>query len=79
MRVLLAEDDDFIVEIMANALREFGYEVTIACNGREAFDLVRTGEFRLVVSDWEMPEMNGVEFCRQIRSRQWSGCHLGSD
>ena len=73
MRVLLVEDDDFIVEIMTNALGEFGYEVTTASNGREAFDLVRTGEFRLVVSDWEMPEMNGVELCRQIRSRQWSG------
>jgi putative two-component system response regulator len=73
MKVLLVEDDDFIAEVMSNALTNFGYEVTVAGNGLEAFELVRTGEYRLVVSDWEMPEMSGVELCRQIRRRQWSG------
>ncbi|HUT10573.1 MAG TPA: response regulator [Thermoguttaceae bacterium] len=73
MRILVAEDDCISAEILANALQEFGYEVTTTENGREAFDLVRTGKFRLVVSDWEMPGMSGVELCRQIRQRQWSG------
>ena len=50
-------------------LREFGYEVTTACDGREAFELIRTGRFRLVVSDWQMPHMSGIELCREMRSR----------
>jgi len=73
MRVLVVEDDDVTAEMLAHALRDFGYEVEIAGDGREAFRQVRTGRYRLVVSDWEMPEMTGVELCRQIRSRLWSG------
>ncbi len=73
MRVLLVEDDDFIAEVMANALISFGYDVTVAVNGLEAFELIRSGNYRLVISDWEMPEMDGVELCRQVRRRQWSG------
>ena len=73
MRVLVVEDDSVSAEILANSLLRFGYEVTTADNGRDAFELIRTGRFRLVVSDWEMPEMNGIELCRQIRRRQWSG------
>jgi len=73
MRVLVVEDDDVTAEMLEHALREFGYEVGIAADGREAFRQVRTGRYRLVVSDWEMPEMTGVELCRQIRSRRSSG------
>jgi len=73
MRVLVVEDDCISAEILRNTLQQFGYEVTTAANGREAFELIRTGRYRLVVSDWEMPEMSGVEFCRQIRQRKWSG------
>ena len=73
MRVLVVEDDCISAELLANALRGFGYEVILAGNGREAFELIRTGNFRLVVSDWEMPEMSGLDFCREIRRRQWSG------
>jgi len=73
VRVLVVEDDIVTAEILAHALGEFGYEVTTAADGREAFELIRTGQYRLVVSDWEMPEMSGVELCRQVRERQWSG------
>ncbi len=72
MRVLVVEDDCVSAEILANALKAFGFEVTIAGNGREAFKLIRTGQYRLVVSDWDMPEMNGIELCRKIRQRQGS-------
>src|SRR5690348_10770162 len=73
MRILVVEDDPFSREMLGDALREFGYEPTLACNGREAFSLLRSGRFHLVVSDWEMPEMTGVELCRQIRARRWAG------
>lgn len=51
----------------------FGHRATLATNGREALDLIRSGLYRLVISDWEMPEMTGIELCRQIRHRQSSG------
>ena len=73
MHVLVVEDDELSAEILENALREFGYEVTYAGNGREALELIRTGRYRLMVSDWEMPEMTGVELCRQIRERHTIG------
>jgi len=69
MDVLVADDDCISVELLANALQEFGYRVTTAANGQEAFELIRTGRYRLVISDWEMPGMSGVELCREIRSR----------
>lgn len=72
MRVLVVEDDRVSAEFLKDSLTHFGYQVTTATNGREAFELLRSGEFRLVVLDWEMPEMNGDELCRQVRRRQWN-------
>ena len=52
---------------------QFGHQVTLARNGCEALELMRSGLYRLVVSDWEMPEMTGIELCRRIRQRFASG------
>ncbi len=73
MRVLLVEDDFVTAELLAANLRDFGYEVTLAGDGQEAFAQIRSGRYRLVVSDWEMPGMSGAELCRQIRRRLSSG------
>ena len=72
MRVLVVEDDCVSLAFLKNSLKHFGYEVTSASNGKEAYDLLRTGEYRLVISDWEMPEMCGDELCRVVRSRTWN-------
>lgn len=69
MQVLVVDDDDLTLEMLHNALCHFGYEVTVAHDGREAMEHIRTGQFRLVVSDWEMPEMSGLDLCRSIRER----------
>ncbi len=73
MRVLVVDDDDITAAILDHSLSQFGYDVTIAHDGQEAYELVRTGSYRLVVSDWCMPRMTGVELCRQIRKRQSGG------
>lgn len=73
VRVLIADDDPVSTELLAESLAGFGYEVAVAADGGEAFDLVRSGRFRMVVSDWEMPVMNGLELCREIRRRPSSG------
>jgi putative two-component system response regulator len=73
MRILIVDDDDITTEMLAHALGQWGYEVTVADNGRKALELIRSGSYRLVVSDWEMPEMSGIELCRHVRQRYSSG------
>jgi putative two-component system response regulator len=73
MRVLIVEDDKDSLELLANALEFFGYEVSCATNGVEALEMIRQSQFPLVISDWEMPGMTGVELCREVRQRSASG------
>ena len=73
MRILVVDDDAIGAEVLANALEHAGYEVTVSGNGREALELMRHSVYRLVISDWEMPEMTGIELCRHIRRRYSSG------
>lgn len=68
-RVLLVEDNGLEAAMLEESLAAFGYDVTWACNGREALACMRSGLYRLVISDWEMPEMSGLDLCRQIRRR----------
>ena len=75
MRVLVVDDDEVTAAVLEHSLIEFGYDVTVARNGREAFELLRSGEIRMVVSDWCMPEMTGLELCRRIRQRR-SGTYV---
>lgn len=69
MRVLIVEDDRDALEMLENALVYFGYEVTTANDGLEARELIRHGAFRLIISDWVMPGMNGLELCQYVRQR----------
>ena len=73
MRILIVDDDDIATEMLANSLAQFGHQATTASNGREALQLMRSGLYRMVVSDWEMPEMTGLDLCRHIRQRYFSG------
>jgi putative two-component system response regulator len=73
MRVLAVDDDEIALELMAHALREAGYEVLTASGGQEALRIVRDTDCRLVISDWDMPDMTGVELCRQLRGAAHAG------
>jgi len=67
MPVLIADDDVISLEMMAIAVAEAGYAVEKVSNGEEAWRQIANGRFRLVVSDWEMPVLNGIDLCRRIR------------
>jgi len=71
MRVLIVDDDEIALELLSNTLSQAGYEIKVAKDGRQALEILRTGLYRLVISDWEMPEINGIELCRRIRARQF--------
>jgi putative two-component system response regulator len=70
-QVLVVDDDPIIRELHADMLMEAGYTVECADNGLDALEMLRTGAFRLVVSDWVMPVVSGLELCRAIRSRNY--------
>src|ERR1700722_10908006 len=73
MRILIVDDDAVSLEMLGHALTRAGHEVINAGNGREALGIVGGGACRVVISDWEMPEMTGVELCRAIRAEDAAG------
>ena len=73
MRVMVVDDDSLVREMLQHTLRKAGYDVVTAENGRQALELLERGEARLVVSDWEMPELCGLDLCREIRSGDFDG------
>jgi two-component system NtrC family sensor kinase len=69
MRVLIAEDESLSRRLLESYLRQWGHEVTAAADGAEAWRLFVAGEFPLVLTDWVMPEVDGLELIRRIRER----------
>ncbi|HEV3259677.1 MAG TPA: HD domain-containing phosphohydrolase [Gemmataceae bacterium] len=67
MNILIVDDDDIVRSMLANTLEWAGYAVEVAADGREALEKLRTGSCRMVISDWTMPEMDGIELCRAVR------------
>lgn len=67
MKILVVDDDDITLAMTENILANSGFEVILARNGQQAFEILKYGECRLVISDWEMPEINGLELCQMIR------------
>jgi putative two-component system response regulator len=68
MQVLIVDDNPLALDLLEHTLKRSGYEVLVADNGRTALEILERGNCQLVVSDWEMPSMSGLELCRQIRS-----------
>lgn len=69
MKILIAEDDPISVKILQITLEQYGHEVIVTADGAEAWDTFDRDPVRVVVSDWMMPGLDGLEFCRRVRSR----------
>jgi len=67
-KILIADDEEELVELLAYNLVKEGYQVYKAYNGREAYDLARNIKPDLVLLDVMMPEMDGMEACTAIKS-----------
>lgn len=65
--VLVVDDNRLLRSILEDALKLAGYPVTTAENGVEAFKLYRSSYYPIVITDWIMPEMSGLELCKAIR------------
>ncbi len=70
-KVLVVDDSRAMRLILSKTLRELGFEVSQAANGREALDTMgREGaSFGLVLVDWNMPELSGLEVVRSLRAQ----------
>lgn len=66
---LIAEDVPMVRESLVLALREAGYEVVAAANGREALEALAKRPFDILVTDMWMPEVDGLELLKEIRGR----------
>lgn len=66
-RILIAEDNAALASVVRFNLERAGFQVTVACNGRVAWEAVQDQEFDLVITDQQMPEMTGCEFCELFR------------
>ena len=68
MHILLAEDNMINQKVAIRMLEKLGYHADIAVNGREALESLRKGDYHLVLMDVQMPEMDGYQTTRAIRS-----------
>ncbi len=66
-RILVVDDEPFISDLLAAALRFEGFTVEVAGSGREALQLAQPGRYDLVMLDVMMPDMEGTEVCRRLR------------
>jgi DNA-binding response OmpR family regulator len=66
-RVLLADDDAALLDVLALAFEEAGHEVVRAADGRAALEAVRTRSPQVLVSDVNMPHVDGFALCRKLR------------
>jgi len=67
MQILIAEDDPVSRKILETSLKKWGYEVIVACDGKEALEHVENNESSFAILDWMMPGADGVEISRRIR------------
>lgn len=69
-RVLIADDNPVNREVAAGMLRKLGFECGLAADGREAVEMHRTGEYDVILMDCEMPELDGLQATKLIRSSE---------
>src|SRR5438552_8136240 len=73
MDILVADDDRTARFLLTSTLIELGHSVTEATNGGEAWEAWKREHHQLVISDWMMPGVDGLELCRRIRAEEESG------
>lgn len=67
-RILVVEDDQDINKLIAMNLKDMNHDVDTCDNGRRGFSMAREGQYDLMILDLMLPEMDGLEICRDLRS-----------
>jgi CheY-like chemotaxis protein len=66
LKILVCDDEDYILQVVSMKLREAGYRVTCATDGPSALDSARRDRPDLLITDLQMPGFSGIELCRQL-------------
>lgn len=69
MRILVVEDEKKVASFIKKGLEEELFQVETASNGKEGLDLALRGEYDLIISDIMMPQMNGIQMVKELRSK----------
>jgi putative two-component system response regulator len=70
--ILIVDDDPSCLSMLSDVLQAMGMETDTASDGREALEMIYRKDFRIVLSDWAMPGMTGIELCQRLRKRPLS-------
>jgi cyclic di-GMP phosphodiesterase len=73
MKILVIDDEEVTLEFVTTMVENAGYRVEQASDGEEGWDKICSLGLRLVLMDWEMPRLNGVQLCRRIRETPLPG------
>ena len=68
--ILVVDDEAHIVQVVSLKLRNAGYEVLTAVDGEEAFEIARRALPDLIITDFQMPYMTGLELCRSLHEHE---------
>jgi CheY-like chemotaxis protein len=66
-RLLLAEDEEVLRMLVVDTLEDEGYDIDEACDGEEAYELIDRNDYDLVIIDYMMPQMTGLEVIEKVR------------
>lgn len=67
MNILIVEDEDGISKFLKQGLEEEGLSVTVAADGQSGLHIARSQRFDVILLDWMLPKMNGLEVCSRLR------------
>jgi len=70
MKVLIAEDDEIASRVLEAALLKLGHEPLLTVDGEQAWQRLEAEPVRVIVSDWRMPRLDGLELCKRLRARR---------
>jgi DNA-binding response OmpR family regulator len=66
-KILVVDDESALTDVVAHSLRKAGYQVVTAADGEEGFDLATRERPDLIVSDYQMPRVDGIQMCTRMR------------
>lgn len=71
--ILIVDDDASLTKVLSGELRSVGYDIQIAANGKEALEKSEKEFFELILLDWKMPGMDGLEVLKELQKKSYPG------